>query len=476
MVAPATNRHSRTFTDTDPTGEARGGAARPASAARGAQPAQRTITDKDVARAFARLDATWDANLAIAAKNATAARPPRDNGILFIGFNMESEANEAKALGRDGVRVRTLPPAETSATIAGKKYDLKNDEGIRSLVASLNLDPRQAPEVEEVIRRATLDQRGKTAQLASVFAEAEHGKPIPSRLVISAHSGGVEFYGSNGHLRPDSIRDLARAMPRAGACIEDIHFSACSSSGQASLDGERGEWQRALPNLKTMWGYTGSTGKRSLIPHLETWARATSSPHDGINLPRSLSHQHIATWSKTAGYRDDISVADLRKQQSVADGRFSTFSSGQRNAEESVDALQDYEAYRMLSQRNELPQAERAMFAHKADQMLRLRYQPSVVSEFSKRYANEIQAGYQAMGLPVPSFDPDARAEAAEPARRKALANISAFEVAFARQKDPSGPAKKLSDLLRGLKDLDPKILPESDCHHRSSSPAQGAR
>lgn len=197
---------------------------------------------------------------------------PANDGVLYIPFNVGSEAKERAALTKSGATVRTLDGiASHRVTIANHEWDFSKPNEAQAFVDTLRLDPRQAEEVARVIERASQETRGKLAEIAVVFAEAAHGSPIPSRLVISAHSGGDQFYGEHGYLHPDDLRALARAIPDAGQCIRDVHFSACSSSGKAQVKEERDKWLAAFPNLKSMWGYTGTTGHRELGPHLEAW-------------------------------------------------------------------------------------------------------------------------------------------------------------------------------------------------------------
>lgn len=410
-------------------------------------------TDREIAGLFDRLERAYDVSGVLAA--TLIGTPPPNHGILYIGLNIESFAREEQALAKTG-NVRSMTGG---SKIGGVTYDFNTAKGIEDFVDSLKLDPRRGPEVAAAIRAADPPARGTVAHLAAVFAEAEHGRPIPSRLVISAHSGGEKMFGGAGELSVDDVQRLGRAMPRAAACIEDIHLSACSTSGQAGLDSDRAVWRLAFPNLKTMWAYAG-TSRLAPTRDLEAWARATSKPHDTIDVPADLRNHHIATWSAAGGYRDDVQLGALRKQQTVADQRFDEFVSGDLSAHgQSADALRDYEAYRVLSQRNDVSPAERATLAQKANQLLRIRYyDEGVRSAFAARHGETVQKGFAALGMAVPNF--------ATMTRKEAMDAITAVETKLASMHAIPADASRMLPALRGLRDLDSKLIPESDCHH----------
>lgn len=420
--------------------------------------------DPIVDRAFARLDAAFEADLAAFATNATPRRI--DGGILYVGFNSESERTELAALSKTGkVRALVETSGENDVFIGGVRYDFAQPGQIEAFVKTLGLDPRVADGVKEALTRADKGSREKLAQIAVVFAEAERGTPIPSRLVLSGHSGGLDLFGGRGSLALADLQRLARAMPRAAACIEDIHLSACSTSGQAGVDEERSAWRTAFPNLKTMWAYAGSS-PMAPAHHLAAWGRATSGTHDSISVPKALASQHVAVWSQQDGYRDDVPLARLRSAQAKADTRFERFVSGALTAghtgpnADPQDALADYQTYRVLSQKNELPPAERAAFAHKADQLLRIRYyEEGVRMEFAKRHGAEVRDGFAALGLRAPDFGTLSRADA--------LAQIALFEQRLAAAQPVPAGAQAAAAALRGLRELDPNVIRTSDCHHR---------
>ena len=81
------------------------------------------VTDADVNRALSRLDRAFDADLAAFARSAR--QPASDDGILYIGFNTESEKKEIEALGKTGlVRALVETSGEDDVIIQGTRYRL----------------------------------------------------------------------------------------------------------------------------------------------------------------------------------------------------------------------------------------------------------------------------------------------------------------------------------------------------------------
>jgi hypothetical protein len=414
-------------------------------------PASRSSIERDVpaslGRALARVDVLVAANAAAA---ATSARPRSavDDGIVYLGLNGESSAREIGALRQTG-NVRVLGDR------AAAKFDLSIREQRAAFVQSLGLDPRVSQAVADVLASST-SSPAVLAEVAAFFAEAERGMPIPSRLVISGHSGGLQIWGERHSITLVDLQRLARAMPRAAERIEDIHFSACSTAGQAGVDHDRAAWQASFPKLKTMWGYAG-VAPLAPVRHLQVWARATRGPHDSIVMPEDVASQRVAIWSQKGGYQDRMSLPELRAAQAYADRRFAEVLA--RGSDDPQTALADYQTYRMLSQKNQLAPQERAAFAQKADQLLRIRYyDEGVRSEFQRRHGSTVRAGFAALGLRAPDFG--------SLSRRDALAAIASFEQSLEAAKPAPSTATAALAALRGLRDLDRRTIPETDCHH----------
>lgn len=424
-------------------------------------PARKSVFDDATNDLLDRIERSYDAGI-IAAATARKVTPPNTD-ILYVGLNTSSADAERGALARTG----SVHSIGMGPTVNGIRYDFvtgtneANEKAIGAFVDNLLLDPRVAAKIRDVLIAATPSHRTTLAQIALSLSAGERGGAIPSRLVISAHSGGTDLYGDVGGFTIDEFRGLLRAMPHAAGQIHDVHFSACSTSGQAGLDDERRAWLGALPNLKTIWGYTGSAGLAP-VRDLEAWGRMTNHPHDTLDVPRELRGHHIAVWSEKTGYRDAVSLVELREQQAMADQRFHAFVTGTRSPSTNAgheDALRDYEAYRVLSQRSDVPKVQRDVFANRADQLLRIRYFPEVQAAFAKRNSEAIKNGFTAVGMSIPDFATKGRAEV--------LSTITEFEARLAAMHPAPPAATALGTLLRGLRNLDTTIIPETDCRHR---------
>lgn len=199
--------------------------------------------------------------------------------------------------------------------------------------------------------------------------------------------------------------------------------------------------------------------------HLEAWARATKSSHDTLEVPAHLAKQHIATWSVSGGVTDATRLSDLRRAQVGADTRFAKFVAGTITAghegtlADPQTALHDYETYRVLSQRNDVPREERAAFAQKADQLLRVRYyEEGVRTEFANRHGASVTAVFAAAGMPAPDF--------AKLSRSEALQKIADLETRLGGAGALSAEATRGLTAVRGLRDLSPEVVRTTDCHH----------
>ena len=114
------------------------------------------------------------------------------------------------------------------------------------------------------MNRADPDAKDELAQLTKTWAKGERGEEIPSRLVLSGHSVGDGVWGDhNGEIYRRDIADLAKAMPRAAAQVEDLHISGCYSGGQGDVD----SWRGIFP-AKTVWAYTAR--RRQLLQRVTT--------------------------------------------------------------------------------------------------------------------------------------------------------------------------------------------------------------
>ena len=102
-----------------------------------------------------------------------------------------------------------------------------------------------------------------------------------------------------------------------------------------------------------------------------------------------------------------------------------------------------------------MPEEERQVWTDKKQQTIRLLYfNATVAPRFAKTYAAPIQSGYRELGLPVPDFARLSRAEA--------VASVDAYLKKLDKTPGASAGAQNLASLLqRGVKDLDPSVIPD---------------
>lgn len=412
--------------DDDPSPVAKAGRhAAPAELARGAIAAK---IDSDVAAFIA---------------NVVEPKPtPKNDDILYVGISAQSANGEARALEAGGARVHR---------VAVSANDVPN---IRAFVDALGVPKEVGDRIAHVLEQASPGEREMLAAIAWEWAAAERGGTCASRLAISGHSGGgSEIYSYEGQLTLKNVRRLAEAMPHAASQVEDVHLSACSTSGNGA---EPKEWRAAFPNMKSLWCYDGSAPSPA-SSHLAAWSQMTR----GRNAPRltdSLKQANVGLWSKTGGYEEKHrTLAAVRSDGRAAHQNVGAYFDG-TNAPDHGEhgVVHDYRALRRFSVRADATPAERAQAKSDADVVLRIRYYAAVRSKFAKTHEPAIANGFRALGLPAPDF--------AKLSRRDALAAVASFEAALARHPHPPRPAAILAPTVRGFATLDPNVVLERWC------------
>jgi hypothetical protein len=389
----------------------------------------------------------------------TSVGSRRNDDTLVLGMNPHVQA-EAEAIQKSnpGARVTTVRDSfqndqvRASGPEGGTRvHDLRSVAGIRSFVATLGLPLAQGQQVAAAIVRAGEDARDELAQLALVWARAEKGGVVPSRLVLSGHSGGSSLWGEeggfkNGVLTRLDFARLAAAMPRAAAGVEDLCIAACYNGGETTMEA----WRALFPNLRTMWAYDGSApGTFSgATAHLARWEKATRGAVDSLrpDLLRGLRKgENLAVWSRLEGHRTATvraSTADLRARHAAGHSQRGPL-------------REHYNALQSLLGQTEVSASERAGLERARDQTLRLLFHGKVASRFQETHRSSIQRGFMALGLRVPDFS--------RLGRKETLALIQSFEAQLARWNPQPLDAQRLLPLLtEGLRDLQRSSIPDN--------------
>jgi hypothetical protein len=404
----------------------------------------------------------------------TSVGPRRNDDTLVLGMNPHTQA-EAEAIQKSNpsARVTTVQDSFQNDQVRAKGpdggmrvHDLRMDAGIRSFVATLGLPLAQGQQVAAAIASAGEDARDELAQLAQVWARAEKGGVVPSRLVLSGHSGGSGLWGeegrfSNGVLSRRSLAMLAAAMPRAAAGVEDLCIAACYNGGETTMEA----WRSLFPRLQTMWAYDGSApGTFSgATAHLARWEKATRGEVDSLrpDLLRGLRKgENLAVWSRLGGHQTatvGASTADLRARQATGHATFARYFRGDEVVRDAQRGplREHYNTLQSLLGRPEIPASERAGLERARDQTLRLLFYGNVSARFQETHRAVIQRGFSALGLNVPNFS---RLD-----RQGALALIQSFETELGRRNPRPVEAQRLMPLLtEGLRDLQRSRIPDN--------------
>jgi hypothetical protein len=396
-------------------------------------------------------------------------KPKHNDDIVFVGMNTGA-AHEVNELRKLGARVTFIKdaPKDDQIRVGKITYDLSKPDGAKAFAATLGLPADQTEKIADAISNAEPDSRDELAQLAQVWAKAEKGGQIPSRLMLSGHSGGNSVWGDgNGRLTFESIEKLAAAMPRAASSIEDLHLAACSTGQQTQMD----HYRAMFPNVKTIWAYTNSdTGSapgafEGATTHERLWEKATRGDKDTLDRTIAISANkgnNVAVWTASGGYDNGLttqaSLADARAAVDSGRDAFTRAWSGEvRIKDPQHGPLRDYyNNLQPLVHHRDLPVSERGPLEAEREQTLRLLYYSAKIApKFAQVHRNEIKTGYESLGLKVPNF--------AKMSRKDALENIARFEQALAGATPPPQAAQDLLPLLtEGLRDLDSLRIPEN--------------
>ncbi|MFY0565646.1 hypothetical protein ACN28E_17635 [Archangium lansingense] len=404
----------------------------------------------------------------------TSVGSRRNDDTLVLGMNPHVQA-EAEAIQKSNPRARVTTVRDSfqndQVRARGSDgrmtvHDLRTEDGIRTFVATLGLPLAQGQKVVTAIASAGEDARDELAQLAQVWARAEKGGVVPSRLVLSGHSGGSNLWGeegsfTNGVLTRRSLALLAAAMPRAAAGVEDLCIAACYNGGETTMEA----WRALFPNLQTMWAYNGSApGTFSgATAHLARWEKATRGEVASLrpDLLKGLRKgENLAVWSRREGYQTatvGASTADLRVRQVAGHAAFERYFRGDEVVRDTQRGplREHYNTLQALLGRPEVSASERSGLERARDQTLRLLFYGNAATRFQEAHRSVIRSGFAALGLNAPDFS--------RLGRKQALALIQSFESELARRSPRPVEAQRLLPLLtEGLRELQRSRIPDN--------------
>lgn len=394
-----------------------------------------------------------------------AAGSKSNDSILYVGMNPNS-TYEDRALKATGAKVTAIHDAAVPDHVKGPDgttYDLSTQEGAAAFAATFKLSEEQTAEVANAIYSAYDDARDEIGQIAQVWAAAERGEPMPSRLVLSGHSVGQGVWGEeNGTLTLDSLGRLADVMPEAARQVEDLHIAGCYSGGAYAMERLRA----IFPRVKTIWAYAGTAPAAGpgAAKHEQLWEQATRGSRTDLDraiAAHTAAGDHVAVWTVTRGYQDGHPVEDIASVRQDFDYWVSIFDQYFRGDEEmsspQAGPLRDYyNALQALLQHPDLPADERPTLAARRDVTIRLIYYNATVrKQFAEHYAGAIREGFGALDLRVPDF--------ASLSRGEALQWVDRFAAALAAANPAPAAATALFPILQnGLVQLEPTLIPDA--------------
>lgn len=341
---------------------------------------------------------------------------PTNDDILFIGLN-PGHKDELSVL-KKGAAKTNFKIENISDTENWKidNFDLKTNQGVSAFIDSLGLtDENQKKELKTIILDIDV---GKTEQKASardeaaaiikVWSRAEKGESIPSRFAISGHGNSIDIWGDNdrGHISIDSIKNIARAMPKASAQVEDILISACRCGYQDTIQG----LQNSFSNLKTVWGYAGTAplGEYGGAKHVQEWEAKTSGHNSKIDRNQELkilkgvsNYQNIAIWSKDSGYQRGASDTSSNFVETwMRLERYRTGSFDTNNVQDDLNNI-----YNTIQDLNSTADADyKPVYKIAIEKVNILRHFPEIVIKFDDVIGNDIRNAFKVANLECPEL------------------------------------------------------------------------
>lgn len=384
----------------------------------------------------------------------------KSDNVLYLGMNPASKDLEHKQLTSAGANVTAIKGDKKQGNIKveGRDTNLGTDEGIDKFIGSLigGIDKGRRDMLKTFLKASDFMATDELAQLAKALNDAEAGRTIFTRAVLSGHSGGWSFWGDdNGEIPFDHLATIAQIFPKATGCVQDLMMSACNTGQGQKLD----QYKAIFRNVKSIWAYVGysPSAATGALRHMGNWEQATRGSLDEGKIDAAREKT-----ARGSGSKDKNVATDVKK----ADGTQSYKTS-------SPEALYDYDTVKAMVDSgmplydaafnkgiidkqglsvfytnlqnlvgnfaSELP--DLAKYENILKQTLFLRYWENVTKKFMETYGTKVKAGYGSGTMPVYSGA----------SRDKVLAWISAYP-------KPGDEGHKL--LTQYLSQLDPTVLP----------------
>jgi hypothetical protein len=316
---------------------------------------------------------------------ASRRQAAQSQGIIHFGMRPASE-HEVRALRAEtpaasgGVHAIKAHASDGKVDYAGRSFDLGTDAGRIAFRDALVAGPDKMPAARaqalvDKLGGVDVKTRDELAQLGLALHRVGSGDLAANRLVISGHGSGRSVLGDGtGSIKHDTIREIARLFPEGAARIEHLAMSSCFSAKSNELD----QFRRDFPNLKTFWGYNGTSplAETSAPAHLRTWASRTDGDDPSAMDPKG---KNAATWNKAEGEQNfsTVSWADAERALRTSESVWANYQSGARRLPpggRDADLDRYYRDLQNALASPDLPAASRPALEQRRDEVLRVRH------------------------------------------------------------------------------------------------------
>ncbi|HEY8144955.1 MAG TPA: DUF4157 domain-containing protein [Kofleriaceae bacterium] len=400
-----------------------------------------------------------------------------NDDIVYFGMNPESRAGELGVLkgGASGNVTGAIGERQQdTANVNGQKVSLNDESGLDTYLSQFSaLDAGRKNQLKELLKSISGGAKDEVAQLARIYYDAETGKRLIKRMVMSGHSGGTTLYGHNADytnnqsLNFTDLNPLTAIFPMALGQVEDLMLSACNTGWTDKLD----TYKTLFPNLRSIWGYVGFSpayGGGS-ERHIQNWERSSRGTVDQKKMDAARekvaqgsgkNDKHVALWTREYGvagakdkevYQTDSELAgsstDVLRQTVDArivqyfDPAYRDGNIDQQNLNELYTQLQA-----LVGNHATALGANLAHYQGILKKTLYLRHWSNITRFFMESYGDKVRSGYQSARSEAPAYSGMGRAQV--------LAKIAAYPG------DKGGEAFKL--LTQYLRDLDPAVIPDA--------------
>src|SRR5690606_33710456 len=220
------------------------------------------------------------------------------------GVELDTLRNSAGARNVTGL---TGARQQDTAKAGDQTVDLTDSAGLDAFVAQFDrLDAGRRQALRDFLESTGSRGMDEMAQLATVLYEAEVGKRLIKRMVLSGHSGGTSVWGDdNGYIGFDHLTQIKSFFPMAMGQVEDLMLSACNTGFQDNIP----QYLSIFPNLRSIWAYVGYSPSAATgsTRHIREWERSTrgSAKHSALDAGRQrvgAGHgkrdDNVAVWTR----------------------------------------------------------------------------------------------------------------------------------------------------------------------------------